>query len=116
MLNRKSFVILLKGISLLGATAYLLVMNLLSEIPVDSGDGISHFSISNESWNEPALFLDHWGKPLFTLLSSPFAQLGFKWYVGFNILVFALTVLVVFRLFRHLELGPVIISCFRRCC
>ena len=32
------------------------------------------------------LYLDHWGKPLFTLLASPFAQLGFAGMKAFNAL------------------------------
>jgi hypothetical protein len=65
-----------------------------NEVPTDTGDGIMHFFISQASWNNPSLFLDHWGKPLFILLSSPFAQFGFNGMVAFNILVFLLTVLL----------------------
>lgn len=67
---------------------------LLNESPSDQGDGIAHYFIAKSSWQQPHLFLDHWGKPLFTLLSSPFAQGGFTWYIGYNVLVFALTILV----------------------
>ena len=89
----------------MGAVIYLLVMNQLNDLPVDAGDGIQHFSTASESWEDHRLFLDHWGKPLFTLLSSPFAQLGFSWYICFNILVFAFTCLVVFRIFSYLNVS-----------
>ncbi len=58
---------------------------------VDTGDGIAHFNISRYSWKYPNLLLDHWGKPLFTLLSSPFAQLGIKGMILFNLVCALLT-------------------------
>lgn len=84
---------------------YLTIMNFRNRIPVDAGDGVVHFSIARQSFHEPLYLLDHWGKPLFTLLSSPFAQINFKGYVCFNILVFALTCLLAFRIFKRLKAG-----------
>lgn len=97
--------ILFKYAGLIGALVYLIAMNLLNQLPLDVGDGIVHYSIAKASWSEPTFFLDHWGKPLFTLLSSGFAQISFKWHIGFNILVYALTCLAAFRLFKQLEVA-----------
>lgn len=58
----------------------------------DAGDSINHFLISKFSWQHPYLFFDHWGKPLFTLLSSPFSQLGFNGIKIFNVLMTGLAV------------------------
>lgn len=58
-------------------------------VVTDTGDGIMHFLISKFSWNYPRLFMDHWGKPIFTLLSSPFSQFGYTGMVLFNVLCFA---------------------------
>jgi len=44
----------------------------------DQGDGIVHYQIARYSWKYPIFFLDLWGKPFFTLISSPFAQFGLK--------------------------------------
>ncbi|MFU8843935.1 MAG: hypothetical protein ACNA7V_09035 [Bacteroidales bacterium] len=49
-------------------------------------DNMAHYRISRYAFNYPHLFLDHWGKPFFTLLSSPFAQFGFTGIRFFNIL------------------------------
>ncbi len=110
--------VLFKYAGLTGALVYLITMNLLNQLPLDTGDGVVHYSIAKASWSEPAYLLDHWGKPLFTLLSSGFAQISFKWHIGFNILVYALTCLAAFRLFRHLQVGkayyfffPVLLIC-----
>jgi hypothetical protein len=44
----------------------------------DGGDGVVHYQIARYSWKYPHLLLDLWGKPFFTLISSPFAQFGLK--------------------------------------
>lgn len=49
-----------------------------SDSPYDTGDGIVHYQIARYSWKYPHLLLDLWGKPFFTLISSPFAQFGLK--------------------------------------
>ncbi len=50
------------------------------------GDSISHFICAKFSWQQPILFFNHWGKPLFTILASPFAQFGFTGMKIFNVL------------------------------
>lgn len=55
----------------------------------DAGDSISHYLISRYSWKHPELFLDHWGKPFFTLISSTFSQYGFIGIKVFNVLMMA---------------------------
>jgi hypothetical protein len=68
-----------------------LVIRLLSEGILEAGDGVNHFQIARFSWAHPELFLDHWGKPLFTLFASPFAQLGHWGVALFNACCFAVT-------------------------
>ncbi len=57
----------------------------------DSGDSIEHYLISRFAFRHPELFLHHWGKPVFTLLSSPFSQFGFTGMKVFNCMVAAIT-------------------------
>lgn len=47
-------------------------------------DSITHFLISYYAPKHPQLFFDHWGKPFFTILASPFAAIGFSWIKVFN--------------------------------
>jgi hypothetical protein len=84
----------LKAFPLLGCIAWIIYVMVNSPVPEDVGDGIMHFFISQASWEDPHLFLHHWGKPLFILLSSPFAQFGFHGMVIFNTLIFSLTVVL----------------------
>lgn len=50
-------------------------------------DSYNHYLISRYSWQYPYLLLDQWGKPLYTILASPFANLGFIGVKIFNILL-----------------------------
>ncbi|MEZ4999795.1 MAG: hypothetical protein R2727_03700, partial [Bacteroidales bacterium] len=54
-------------------------------------DNISHFKIARYAFRYPSLFIDQWGKPVFTILASPFAQFGFNGIRIFNVLMSALT-------------------------
>ena len=65
---------------------YACIILILSSGTYDSGDGVSHYLISRYSWHHHHLFIDDWGKPFFTMLSSPFAQFGLKGITFFNIL------------------------------
>src|SRR3990167_8898268 len=49
-------------------------------------DNYIHYRVSHYAFKYPSLFLDHWGKPFFTLISAPFAQFGFKGLIFFNVL------------------------------
>lgn len=64
------------------------------------GDSFSHYTIARYSWKHPELLLDAWGKPFFTLVSSPFAQLGWPAMVTFNVLCAVMTSFVVYRYCR----------------
>ena len=58
---------------------FIYIINLLVSPGFNGGaDSITHYQISKFSWKHHYLFMDQWGKPLFNILFSPFAQLGFK--------------------------------------
>ena len=81
----------------------------------DLSDGLAHFAISRYAPKHPELFLDHWGKPLFTLLSSPFAQFGIKGVMIFNVLLYVICARFLVLLFSRLSipagwLSPLIIA------
>lgn len=98
MLQRVLNTTFLKYSVLVFCLVWLVYFMLKNEIPTDPGDGIMHFFIAQGSWHQPELFLHHWGKPFFILISSPFAQFGFNGMVVFNILLFTSTVLIAFRI------------------
>ncbi len=50
------------------------------------GDSWMHYLFARYAFKHPDNFLDQWGKPVFTILASPWAQLGFGGVKLFNIL------------------------------
>lgn len=61
------------------------------------GDTFAHFLISKYAFRHPQLFFDHWGKPLFTMISAPFARWGIEGIVLFNMLCGLFTIGMLFR-------------------
>ena len=57
----------------------------------DNGDSVYHYLFAKYAPKHPGLFLNHWAKPLFVLISSPFAQFGFTGMKVFNLCVVILT-------------------------
>jgi hypothetical protein len=93
------FVVLSKYRAELGALLFFVIsviVALLSTTTFDTGDSITHYLISRNAFTHPELLLHHWGKPLFTLLSMPFAQFGFKGIEVYNCLVSALCAYLAF--------------------
>lgn len=68
------------------------------------GDSIHHFLFAKYAPDHPELFFDHWAKPLFVLLSSPFAQFGFLGMKIFNGLTGLFTVFFTIRIANQLGL------------
>jgi hypothetical protein len=83
------------GFSLLFAA--FLALAFVNKNTFDSGDSIQHYLISHYAFQHPSLFLDHWGKPFFTILSAPFSQFGFIGIQFFNILVSVLSGYFVYK-------------------
>ena len=61
------------------------------------GDSICHYLIARGAWHNPVMFLDHWGKPLYTLLSAPFAHIGITAVKCFNIVVSSIACALTFH-------------------
>lgn len=82
----------------------LLVLAILSEGTPESGDSYQHYLMARYSFQHPELLLDLWGKPVFTLLSAPFAATGFLGINIFNILCGLLTAWLGYLIAQRLGL------------
>lgn len=80
--QNKILLLILSGIFLLQ-----LALILLSIDCYGGADNVNHFRISRYAWKYPELFLDLWGKPVYTTLAFPFSVLGMKMARLFNVLV-----------------------------
>lgn len=67
-------------------------------------DAIVHWFISRDAPSEPMLFLDQWNKPIFTVLSAPFAQIGLVGMRIFSALAGIITALLLWQISKK-ELG-----------
>ena len=93
----------LRILSVAVPTIILLWITYTAQGVLDSGDGVQHFLITKWSFKHPELFLDHWGKPFFTLLSAPFAFVfGFKGMMIFNILLFVISSVLLMKIIDRL--------------
>jgi hypothetical protein len=63
----------------------------------DPGDSITHYLFARYAPQHPALYFDHWAKPLFVLLASPFAQAGFTGMKVFNSLISLATIWLTYQ-------------------
>lgn len=63
----------------------LIAAGMLGDTMGEGGDSTTHYLYAKLSWENPSYFFNHWAKPLFTILSSPFAQFGIKGIMLFNI-------------------------------
>ena len=75
-----------------------------------AGDSVLHYLYAKYSPAHTELYFNHWAKPLFTLLSSPFAQFGFIGIKIFNVLVSILTIYFTYKSAENLQLKNAILS------
>lgn len=68
----------------------------------DLGDSIHHYQYARYAPVHPELYFNHWAKPVFVLLASPFAQFGFLGMKVFNAIVSGFVLLVTYRCAKKL--------------
>lgn len=66
-------------------------------------DSVTHYQMARFAFKHPEYFLNHWGKPLFTILSSPFAQFGYTGAVAFNLTCGLATAWIAYLIAKRLE-------------
>ncbi|WP_317899090.1 hypothetical protein [Aurantibacillus circumpalustris] len=75
----------------------------------DSGDSVTHYLFAKYAPSHPILFLNHWAKPVFVLLASPFAQFGFIGVKIFNSLISLLVIFFTYKTAEKLEIKNAIL-------
>ncbi|BDX38344.1 hypothetical protein CYCD_16990 [Tenuifilaceae bacterium CYCD] len=73
-------------------------------------DSLTHYRFARWAFSHPEFYLDHWAKPVFTLLSSPFARLGFKSFQLFNILIGIATGYIAYLVAKELKMRSPILA------
>lgn len=79
-------------------------------------DSLTHYRFARWAFSKPEFFLDHWAKPVFTLLSAPFALLGFKSFQLFNVLIGIASGYIAYLVAKELKMKSpllaIVICCF----
>src|SRR5688572_30936065 len=70
----------------------------------DVGDSITHYLFAKSAPLHSTLYFDHWAKPLYVLLASPFAQFGFNGIKVFNLLNTLFTLWLIYKCAESLNL------------
>ncbi len=70
----------------------------------DTGDSMNHYYFARYAFGDARLLLDHWAKPFFTLLASPFAQFGFAGMKLFNGIAGILSAWMAYEIAQKLDL------------
>lgn len=82
---------------------FLAILSYYSKGSYGGSDDPVHYRIARYAFQKPSLFLDHWGKPIFTVLSAPFAQLGYYGLRIFNVLAATLTAYFTYLTAKKLD-------------
>jgi glycosyltransferase involved in cell wall biosynthesis len=70
----------------------------------DEGDSIMHYLFARTAFVYPAHFFDQWAKPVYVLVSAPFAQYGMTGIKLFNLVLSTLTILFTVRIAKKLDM------------
>jgi hypothetical protein len=76
----------------------------------DAGDSVYHYLFAKYAPINNELYFDHWAKPLYVLIASPFAQLGFVGVKLMNLILVNLTLLVTYLLAKKLQIKNAILT------
>ncbi len=73
-------------------------------------DNISHYLIARYAFRHPSLFLNAWGRPLYTLLCAPFAQFGLHGAMLLNVMLAVATAWLGYRAAKALGFGRAVLA------
>ncbi|MBX2816239.1 MAG: hypothetical protein KTR24_09580, partial [Saprospiraceae bacterium] len=76
----------------------------------DSGDSIMHYLFARYAPAHPALFFDHWAKPIYVLFGSPFAQFGLNGIKVFNVLASLTTIFLTVRICQRCKMQHALLA------
>lgn len=92
--NERNWVILLLTV----LAGVLITVVFLTQSSFGGGDHYEHYKLAHFGWKYPKMLFNHWGKPVFTILISPFAQFGINAARVYNVLMAILTAFLTWKL------------------
>jgi len=101
--HKKELALVLSLLAIFFLAFVVIIFN--TENSFGGGDPFSHFKLAYWGWKYPRLLFDSWGKPVYTILVSPFAQMGMNFARMYNVLMGLLTAFFAWKLVRELKLN-----------
>lgn len=101
--RKKELTLVLSLLAVFFLASVVIIFN--TENSFGGGDPFSHFKLAYWGWKYPRLLFDSWGKPVYTILVSPFAQMGMNFARMYNVLMGLLTAFFSWKLARELKLN-----------
>jgi hypothetical protein len=78
----------------------LLIIALFTNGTGGGGDSVLHYLFAKYAYQHPQNLLNHWAKPFFTLLASPFTIMGFTGIKLFNVICSSASVWFAYKLLK----------------
>lgn len=73
-------------------------------------DSIMHYFFARYAFQHPLNLLDHWGKPFYTLLAAPFAQISYTAARIFNVLLSVGSAILVFEILKKYQVKTALLG------
>ena len=90
-----------------------IVLTFVANGTCDGGDSVMHYQFARYAPLHYRLFFDHWAKPLYVLIASPFARFGIHGIKIFNVSISTLTIIITWKIARLLKIkGSALVSVF----
>jgi hypothetical protein len=102
-MSSQKFNRILALISILLCSTILLFIAFSSVVDYGGNDSVFHYLHTIGALNHPELFIHHWGKPLFILLSLPFSYFGLIGVKVFNVLLMLSTAFLAHKISSKLK-------------
>jgi len=103
---KKNFIFIILSFYVIAAVFTILFFNGTG----GDGDSILHFLFAKFAFQHPELFFNHWAKPIYVLLVSPFAQFGFTGVKVFNSTASLFTIFFTYKTAQKLNLKNATVS------
>lgn len=87
-------------------TVTMVILTLISEGYSGGADNINHYFLSRYAFQYHLLFFDSWGRPLYTIFSSPFAQISFLSVKLLNVFYGLCTAFLAYLIAKRLDIKP----------
>jgi len=104
---------------LFGIFILLAIFDFLSEGIPFGAENPTHYFISRYAFDRPWNFLSPWGRPLYTVITAPFAQFGMIGIKLLNSFLGVMTAYFAYLIAKKLEIRPsflvIIFVCFTHC-